>query len=102
MFLPINEREAYKAEIEELKSLLSKHEKRRLELAGDKAQLQAELELTKELLEDARAAKKNDCLRGPYCRYCKHSVMDYTNREKCVCTFGTCKHFEKERGYEPD
>ena len=49
-----------------------------------------------ELLDSARAAKENGCLRGKYCRFCKHSVMDYTDREKCICTYGTCPHFEKE------
>lgn len=68
------------------------------------AKLKAELERTKELLESARAAKQNGCLRGPYCHYCKHHVMGYTvhDQHKCYCTYGTCSHFEKEVSREPD
>lgn len=49
------------------------------------------------LLDSARKAKENDCLRGEYCRSCKHSVLvEYFNTEKCICTYGMCHHFEKE------
>lgn len=101
MFLSSAESETYKAEIEELKSLLSKNEERRLALAGDKAQLQSELEQTKELLASARAAKENGCLRGEYCGHCKHHIMvrrypGSAECTKCICTYGACPHFEKE------
>lgn len=70
----------------------------------ERAELKTELERTKELLESARAAKENGCIRGLYCHYCKHHVMGYTvhDQHKCYCTYGTCPHFEKEATNEPD
>lgn len=101
MFLSNAEKQTYEEEINKLKCKLLENEDRRLILAADKEKLQAEIETTKNLLTSARTAKKNDCLRGEYCRFCKHSVLvprrpgdEYG--EKCVCTYGACKHFEKE------
>lgn len=95
---------------EELKTANKKLEitlQKLFEANKELAELKAELELAKELLESARAAKENGCIRGEYCGQCKHHVMVHryrgeTEPSKCVCTYGTCPHFEKEADHEPN
>ena len=51
----------------------------------------------KRLLDDELQAKENGCHRGNYCGNCKHAVLvSVCGKTTCYCTFGQCKHFEKE------
>ena len=51
----------------------------------------------KRLLDAELQAKENGCHRGNYCGNCKHAVLvSVCGKTTCYCTFGQCKHFEKE------
>lgn len=49
------------------------------------------------LLKAELQAKENGCHRGEYCSACKHAVLIKTwDKTTCYCTYGQCKHFDKE------
>ena len=60
-------------------------------------ELEREIAKLKQLLEAELQARKNDCHRGNYCSNCKHAVLiGSRGNVTCYCTYGQCKHFEKE------
>lgn len=99
----------YRSEVDRLCDLIAKseettkkHKDRCTALETENAALRAKLLNANELYlaEKSAREKQNGCVRGEYCNQCKHGVMvpRYADGAglKCVCTYGTCPHFEKE------
>ena len=69
---------------------LEREKKKNQDLEKENAEL-------KQMLDAELQAKENGCHRGNYCSACKHAVLIQTwDKTTCYCTYGQCKHFEKE------